>query len=223
MNNKDLLDKVGKLGLPMFEKAEEFDANLILYEVVQSHNLRLWEGLPILLLNANKVHLFNYKDTIILFQNDRSNKVAFIKLIVMSLSLYKYYGLTFSWTKEIENQIGGKEKNSFSKYISHFKKNEEIPISNYRLDTVRIKNTFNRYFKKNRKSKKVESIAKDLFLEFSLSQLFSPKQKQLFLKKLQGEKLLKTEREYYSRIVKKKVMALSNPELHLLAKEILEQ
>lgn len=223
MNNKELFEKVGKLGLPMFERVEEYDVNRIIYEVVKSHNLRLWEGLPILLLNANEEQLFDYKETSKFFKNDRGHKVVFTKLILLCLALYKYCGLTFLWTKGIENQIGVRDKKSFSKYLSYFKNNKEILISNYRLDTLRIKNTFNRYFKKDIKSKKAGSIAKDLFLEFSLSQLFSPKQKQLFLKKLQGEKLLKTEREYYSRIVKKKVMALSNPELHLLAKEILEQ
>jgi len=54
-------------------------------------------------------------------------------------------------------------------------------------------------------------------LEFALSQIFSKKQKELFFKKLKGEKLTKTEREYYSRSVKKKVLALSNSDLHKLA------
>ena len=40
-------------------------------------------------------------------------------------------------------------------------------------------------------------------LEFALSQIFSKKQKELFLKKLKSGKLTKTEREYYSRSVRK--------------------
>lgn len=63
----------------------------------------------------------------------------------------------------------------------------------------------------------------ELGLEYALSQVFSPKQKDLFLKKLKGEKLTKTEKEYFSRIVKKKALALSNPELHLLAQKLLGQ
>jgi hypothetical protein len=57
-------------------------------------------------------------------------------------------------------------------------------------------------------------------LEYALSQLFSPKQKELFQKKLKGELLTKTEKEYFSRTVKKKVAALANPELHRLAQKL---
>ena len=56
----------------------------------------------------------------------------------------------------------------------------------------------------------------------ALSQLFSPKQKELFKKKLNGEPLNKTEREYYSRAVKKKVSALANPDLHRLAQKLMK-
>ena len=58
--------------------------------------------------------------------------------------------------------------------------------------------------------------------EYALSQIFSPKQKELFFKKLKGEKLSKTEREYYSRTVKKKVYALANTDLHRLAQQVTE-
>ena len=40
------------------------------------------------------------------------------------------------------------------------------------------------------------------------------KQKELFKKRLEGLPLKKTEQEYYSRSVKKKVVALANAELH---------
>ena len=49
-----------------------------------------------------------------------------------------------------------------------------------------------------------------------------PKQKELFLKKLRGEKLTRTEIEYFSRIVKKKALALAHPELHKLAHILLK-
>jgi hypothetical protein len=45
--------------------------------------------------------------------------------------------------------------------------------------------------------------------------------KELFKKKLEGLPLNKTEQEYYSRTVKKKVVALANSELHSLSKKLL--
>jgi hypothetical protein len=45
---------------------------------------------------------------------------------------------------------------------------------------------------------------------------------QLFRKKLDGLPLSKTEKEYFSRTVKKKVVALANVELHRLAQKLME-
>lgn len=55
-----------------------------------------------------------------------------------------------------------------------------------------------------------------------LAQIFSPKQRELFYKKLAGEQLSKTEREYFSRVVKKKVLVLANSQLHHLAQKLLK-
>jgi hypothetical protein len=60
-------------------------------------------------------------------------------------------------------------------------------------------------------------------LEYAMSQVFSPKQKELFLKKLKGNILTKTEKEYFSRAVKKKVLALANADLHRLSRKLLEE
>jgi hypothetical protein len=50
-----------------------------------------------------------------------------------------------------------------------------------------------------------------------LDLLFSGKQKELVFKKLRKHHLSKTEREYYSRVVKKKLAAIAAPEIHELA------
>jgi hypothetical protein len=47
--------------------------------------------------------------------------------------------------------------------------------------------------------------------------LFPPKQKELVLKKLKGEEMTKTEQEYYSRVVKKKLEALADADLRKIA------
>jgi hypothetical protein len=51
----------------------------------------------------------------------------------------------------------------------------------------------------------------------SLDLLFSAKQKELVFKKLRGQHLTKTEREYYSRVVKKKLAAIADSEMQELA------
>jgi hypothetical protein len=51
-----------------------------------------------------------------------------------------------------------------------------------------------------------------------LSVLFSPKQRELIFKKLQKRPFSKTDREYYSRVVKKKLEAMSNNEVIQIAR-----
>jgi hypothetical protein len=55
-------------------------------------------------------------------------------------------------------------------------------------------------------------------LDVYLDRLFSPKQKELVLKKRDGITFTKTEREYYSRIVRKKLEAIANEEVGRIAK-----
>jgi hypothetical protein len=43
------------------------------------------------------------------------------------------------------------------------------------------------------------------------------------MKKVRGEKLNKTEREYFSRVVKKRLMAVTDPDVHRLAMKALQQ
>ena len=54
-------------------------------------------------------------------------------------------------------------------------------------------------------------------LDASLDRLFSPKQKDLVFKKLNKESFTKTEREYYSRVVRKKLLAIANASVNSIA------
>ena len=57
-------------------------------------------------------------------------------------------------------------------------------------------------------------------LDVLLDRLFSPKQKELVLKKRDGKAFTKTEREYYSRTVRKKLEAIASEELGTLAQRL---
>lgn len=75
--------------------------------------------------------------------------------------------------------------------------------------------------KEDSEIKKIDNIHDELSLEYALSQIFTPKQKEIFLKRLQGKKLTKTEREYFYRVVKKKALALANVDLQRLAQQVI--
>ena len=65
-----------------------------------------------------------------------------------------------------------------------------------------------------------KSRAETYHLRANLGILFSPKQKELVLKRLRGEPFTKTEREYYSRVVKKKLKALASSEIREVAEAL---
>ena len=89
------------------------------------------------------------------------------------------------------------------------------------MSPERLTNTFQNYFRQEEgKVTEFLSQREELELEYALSQVFSPRQKELFWKKLRDEKLSKTEKEYFSRRVRKKVLALANERLHQLAKSL---
>ncbi len=58
-------------------------------------------------------------------------------------------------------------------------------------------------------------------LDIYLNRLFSPKQKELVLKKRDAESFTKTEREYYSRVVRKKLEAIASEKLVNLARQLI--
>ena len=58
-------------------------------------------------------------------------------------------------------------------------------------------------------------------LDKDLSYFFTERQKQIIFRKVYGMELSKTEREYFSRSIKKKLVALSNSTLHKIAHDVI--
>ena len=198
------------------------DAHKTLAEVVKSKDLRLWEGFAVLLANAARDYNFDYN----LVRNHLAKKEEredYKSLLLLSLALYQYYRLSFAWSNQFKKTLSPKEAARLKELKNLLTHGNEVRLGNRRFDPSRLKQMFNNYFEKDaEKSRQLKQKHEELSLEYALSQLFSPKQKELFQKKLKGELLTKTEKEYFSRTVKKKVAALANPELHRLAQKLME-
>jgi hypothetical protein len=94
MNRRALLNKVKKLGYPLLETEEVLDVNQTLAEVVRSHDLRLWEGFPVMLAHSLEINQFSY-DQILSHLEDMKEREDFRNLVGMSLALYRYLELEF--------------------------------------------------------------------------------------------------------------------------------
>lgn len=222
MLNKNLLKKLNMLGFPLFETEELQDVNVTLAEVVTSKEPRLLEGFPVVLVNSTEKGLFdlNKLKEHLKKPSDRSCLDA---LMIMSLALYSVFNLNFSWADKFYKTLSAERKKKVKDLAAKLKKNEDFKVGDQDMSPQRLKSTFANYFNQTQNSlNDLFSLKREFNLEYSLSQVFSPKQKELFLKKLKGEKLTKTEKEYFSRVVKKKVLALANPELHRLSQQVLK-
>lgn len=221
MENSDLLKRVNALGFPLFGAEESPDANLTLADMVKSRDLRLWEGFPVVLANSAGEGLFNY-DKVDHCLKKASDKTSLALLMTMSLALYKFFNLKFTWANELSRSPSSNKRKEFEGFLGQLKNDGNLYVAGRNMSAQRLKTVFNNYFGQSQaRLNDLLSVKDELNLEYSLSQVFSPKQKELFLKKLKREKLTKTEKEYFSRAVKKKVLALANPELHRLSQKLL--
>ena len=222
MDEKALNRDVGRLGFPLMETTEAFDANETLVEVVKSRDLRLWEGFPVMLANAAEEHDFA-SERVNNHLNDSDDVKNFQDLVHLSLALYQRFHLSFSWAHRMQKGLSADDAERLNDFKSSLSHDESFSIGSMKISPDRLLRTFQNYFEKDvEKTRKLKERHEELSLEYALSQLFSPKQKELFKKKLNGEVMTKIEKEYYSRKVKKKVAALANPELHRLAQRLME-
>jgi hypothetical protein len=222
MRNDNLLERLSALGYPLFKAKEDQNANLTLADVVKSKDSRFWEGFPVVLANSAERSLFDY-DEVNWHLKKSVDKSDLTSLVLMSLALYRSLNLKFSWADKLYKSLSRDRKKEFNSFVEKLKDNEDFRVAGRVMSSQRLKSTFNNYFAQTQsRLSDLLSEKEKLGLEYALSQVFSPKQKELFLKRLKRERLTKTEKEYFSRVVKKKVLALANPELHRLAQRLLE-
>jgi hypothetical protein len=213
MKNSDLAQKVKFLGFPLFERKEAMDANATLAEVVTSKDLRLWEGFPVMLAHSVREKLFDY-DVVVKHLKTSADKKVFAQLVGVARALYATEGYA-------PEGFRGTAAGDVKELGRHFNNNEPFAVGGKRLSPERLRNVFLNYAAtEDRAAVDFKELKGDFDLTHAFLQLLSPKQKELFFKKLRREKMTKTEREYYSRVVRKKVAALANPELHHLAQQV---
>lgn len=219
---KDLEKKLSQLGFQLLEAdAGNADVNKTLAEVVKSDNSRYWEGFPVLLVHAYKSGNFDVKK-VEAYLASKADQGKWRKLLVMSLALYRAMNKVLAFAEQLRKTLSSKESEWFRASWPRMRQGENFKLENKELNGSRLMTLFDNYVQEEAlKTQKAQAKYDELSVEYALSQFFSPKQKELFKKKLNGEALTKTEREYFSRSVKKKVLALANDDLHLLARRLL--
>jgi len=221
VNENEFDMQLSALGVDFLGAGRPLDAGKALAEAAGKKELRYWEVFPVLLANAGELGTLDHARA---RKEARSNgtEKAFDSLVCLSLGLFKTLGYKFGWAGALLKSLSSKNQEQAAVFEEAFKKGTDIRVAGKLVSSERVQVAFQRYFSSATSSLNGLLAKKEEFgLEYALSQVFSPKQKELFLRKLKGEKLSKTDNEYFSRTVRKTALALANPELHRLARELL--
>ncbi len=221
MKKEELITALEQLGYQLFTTEKKSLGKQQIYEVLNeladSREARFIEAFPVVLANCAVKGISLDVKMILSGHSEKSRKRQTLeKLILAGVELLTEQGL--------------KKMDSFNGVIEALRKkhgdqlvNEKMVLDeNLFVSVERLRNTLRRYttdFEKfeSAREKEKKRQHRSFKLNFHLSTIFPPKQKELVLKKLKGEPLTKTEKEYYSRIVKKKLEALADSEIRKIA------
>jgi len=221
MKREELITALGELGYrllsPEKKKLSSEKVLDVLDELSGSEDSRLIEAFPVLLANcAHRGIKLDIRNLLSRYERESERREDLEKLILASSDLLASEGL------EKPEELDGATHRLRLKY-GDLLKEEVLILSGHRsISTHRLRNALRRYATDLEKSESAREKDKrnqlrSFQLNLHLSILFPPKQKGLILKKLKGEPLSKTEKEYFSRVVKKKLEALANSELRKVA------
>lgn len=222
MDKDKLLENVNKLGIPMMIPDKPVNAEETLAAVVKSRDARLWEMYPALLASTWQKSPIQWND--IAQRLGKPQEREMLKgLVAMSQAVYTAYHVELDRLGKSLKTYHDSDPESQKELRNALAHDQDISIGGLSLSAQRVKNAFEDYLSyKNLEQAKQQARLKEMSVEYALSQIFSPKQKELFKKRLNREKMTKTEREYFYRVVKKKAQALANPELHRLALKLMD-
>jgi len=217
-----LFSAMSQYGYSLLQPDEMVDPNELLSALSQSDDVRVLEGFPVVLANALQKHrnAVDLQAAENLLKDDPARE-RFRRLTALAFHLFRVFGFG---ELNVSNPLN--QNPQFLQELRNSMENgQPLTLGKQTLDPKRVRRTFLDYFVRANESDSAESKAKlreEFRREFNLSLFFAPKQRDLLEKKLRGEPLTKTEREYFSRVVKKKLLALADPDLHRLAQKALQ-
>ncbi len=221
MKREDLVSNLGRFGYtlvtPETHRNKENEVLELLDELVDSEDPRLVEGFPVVLANcAHRGLNLDFRDLLSRHKSGSRKQQDLELLLLVSSDLLTQQDL--DKPKNLESVL-----KSLKAKHGELLSNDVVTLSNkVSLSTERLRNTLKRYTtemvtsrttRKREKSRQRRSFQ----LNYYLNTLFAPKQKELVLKKYHGEPLNKTEQEYFSRKVKKKLEAMINKDVMKVA------
>jgi hypothetical protein len=214
-----LLKNLELLGYNMLA-SERVDPLQTLEGLLLQKDERLLEGFPAVLSMvvdnkfATAVDVFNY------FKG-RESYATFLNCLLLAFAVYRTVGYAPEWLKGVLDLLTDDEREKVKELDETLTRNNAVTVGGISFSSERLKRTFERYkIDKLSATQEWSKRHSSFQFDFALSQLFTARQREILLKKARAESLSKTEQEYFSRVIKKKLLALANEEVRTFVKQI---
>ncbi len=224
--NHSLLDDLAQYGYPLLSPAAAPGPEEVLLRLAKQDDARLLEGFPVVLARglAEKNPL-DWENARWNPARDLSKKMRLrvSALLALSRLLFRLFGFDSVLTERASKLLSklDPDKELLENVRKAFESSGDVPLDRLKLSPERFKNAFRQYVVERPREAASDNRKQELMLELQLSELFTSRQKTLLKKRLEGKAFTKTEREYYYRVLKKRLKALASDEVHLLARRIL--
>lgn len=227
MRRKQLLEGLARHGFPLLRPPSTYPGTELLENLLKQNDPRLLEGFPVVLAHLLKEESrlgwerpgWNPRRKL----SERTEK-RLVRLLGLSYLLFRLFGYDQSnleRTRRLFSRSSSDWKGEVSTLQGDFQESRPVKLEgSLSLSTERLKAQFRNYVVHGQESKEAQERRKQLELELLLSEFFTPRQKELLAKRQAGEPFTKTEREYFYRVVRKRLRALANEELHQFARSL---
>lgn len=221
----ELLNHLAQYGYALTVPRSSVQPDKVLGELLRQDDARLLEGFPVVLANA-----LSEKETLAWENKQWSPQKVFsaevkkrwTALTALSLLLFRLFGVS----KALEDRVFKLLKKcpegepALADLEQPFSGSGQVRAGDTELSAERLKNSFRNYVVHQNNAGELREQEDALELELFLSELFTLRQKELLAKRLGGKAFTKTEREYYYRVVKKRLKALADERVHKMARKL---
>lgn len=225
MKKEQLIRELSNYGYDMVSPGAG-NPQQVLVQLVQSDDGRILEGFSVVLTNMlQKYPALDLAATE--KQLDRGLQKRYRTLVAITYNLLSMLPDARLERDKLLDYLKVREPSLVEAVMNKIREGSEVLVGNrIRLDIERLKKTFQNYIvevaadqREDNLTRLVEAERNAALIE-ALSELFTEKQKELIFRVLNKEKLSKTDREYFSRIVRKRLKAIRNSDLQSLAEAI---
>lgn len=225
MERNELLKNLDAYGYSLLGTFSLQDPEKVLEGLLSETESRLVEGFPVVLAEGMRRKQALDWETSSWEPKKKLRKKEYERwqvLMAVSVFLFRLFGLEETLRGRAKALLLKSKdgKTCLKELEKPFQGSQEVRYGGFSLSAVRVKESFRLYVTRPPVEAAGEKV-REFEMELLLSELFTPRQKQVLRKRLEGKPLTKTEREVYYRVVKKRLKALADEGLHQLAKRVL--